>query len=139
MSNSVTMKNAAGQSSDLSSTIVSDSKDHLFTSQSKQRVSSSSGMSQLSRSNSRRQQQQAQQQQQSNKADKILEQDETKINVPMPKPSSYCVNINQDGAMSMDRVSHLNAEQIQMETLEHSLRPISGMCHFTTSTSLVLV
>jgi hypothetical protein len=29
--------------------------------------------------------------------------------------------------MTMDKVSHLNTEQIQMQNLEHSLRPISGL------------
>lgn len=43
------------------------------------------------------------------------------------KPISYCVNINQDGARHMDKVSHLNAEQVENETLENSLRPISGI------------
>ena len=125
MSNSLitTIKNAPEQSSDMSSS------NDLFNSLSKQRVSSSSGISQLnssSRSNSRRQQQQ-QQQIINTKVNKIVEQDEhIKIAVPRLKPSSYCVNINQDGAMTMDRVSHLNTEQIQMESLEHSLRPISG-------------
>jgi hypothetical protein len=82
MSNSLisTIKNAPGQSSDISST------NDLFSSQSKQRVSSSSGMSQLtsgSRLNSRRQQQQ-QQQIINTKVNKIAEQDEY-VKIATPK------------------------------------------------------
>ena len=100
-----------------SSTLAVESKDHFQ--QSRSRVTSSGGMSQITRAK-RNAHMIAQ-----NK-DKIIEVNE----IPRPKPISYCVNINQDGARTMDKVSHLNAEQINNETLEHSLRPISGIRNY---------
>ncbi|RNA07796.1 hypothetical protein BpHYR1_018496 [Brachionus plicatilis] len=42
-------------------------------------------------------------------------------------PSSYYININQDGFQNMDKVNHLNNEDIENQRLELQLRPISGL------------
>lgn len=42
-------------------------------------------------------------------------------------PISYCVNINQDGSRNMDKVSHINDDNIECKFLESKLRPISGL------------
>lgn len=42
-------------------------------------------------------------------------------------PSSYYININQDGFRNMDKVNHINNEDIENRKLELQLRPISGI------------
>lgn len=42
-------------------------------------------------------------------------------------PSSYFININQDGFRNMDKANHINNEDIENRKLELQLRPISGL------------
>lgn len=42
-------------------------------------------------------------------------------------PSSYFININQDGFPNMDKVNHLNNDDTDNLRLEFQLRPISGL------------
>ena len=112
------LKNA--QSIQSSESTLVDSKEFM-TSPSKTRILSSGGMSNSQGSMSRRQHRLLN----SKSRDKIIEVNEKPRE--RAKPINHFVNINQDGARTMDRVSHINAEQIECESLEHLLRPISGI------------